>query len=51
MPRMLLVQTKNELKKDGGRDGAEGMMKTVLHFPQFVCCGMGGDGRGRHGHA
>jgi hypothetical protein len=51
MPRMLLVQTKDKIKKDGGREGAEGTMKTVLHVPQSVCCGMGGDGRGGRGHA
>jgi hypothetical protein len=46
-----LVQTKDKIKKDGGREGAEGTMKTILHVPQSICCGMGGDGRGKHGQA
>lgn len=34
-----------------GERAAEGTMKTVLHVPQSVCCGLGDDGRGGRGHA
>jgi hypothetical protein len=41
---MSLVQTRDKVNKDAGREGGDDTMKTLLLALHSVCCGMGGDG-------
>jgi hypothetical protein len=41
---MSLVQTRDKINKDAGRESADDTMKTLLLALLSVCWGMGGDG-------